>query len=72
MILHKNDIITLKSLNIPGFICQRGFECLFQRMDGIYYLCNTYELKIQEHQILKIVDSFTGETIYQHKAEDAL
>lgn len=69
--IYKNDIIVLKSINVDGFVCQRGHRVIFEKMDGYWYCC-TPGIKIQHHHIYQIIEPGTNMVTYQSKVEDGL
>ena len=72
----KGDKVILHATNVPGFLCQSGFECVFDSMVRDRYKCilsvqPASTIALQKRCIAKIFDQ-TGKLIYQHDRKDCL
>jgi hypothetical protein len=79
-----NDLVYLKSLNIPGFVCGKGYKCLFDKLadngsivckligDPSIYNDKIPTITVKQNHILSIYDHITQAPVYLHDPADGL
>lgn len=80
MILDQGDVIIVKALNNPGFVCGIGTILFFNRNINDYtYECSLTTnfnekrfVTIKHHQIINIYSKLNGTELYRHDRSDAL
>jgi len=73
----KGDRVVLHATNIPGFLCQSGFECVFDSMVRNRFKCllpvqPATTIIIHRRHIAAIYSKATGALIYKHDKKDCL
>jgi hypothetical protein len=82
--IKKGDSVYLKTLNIPGFVCNKGYKCIFDHFEADDVLICTLlgspsiygdkipTIKVKPNHVLSIYDQNTQEPIYLHNISDGL
>jgi hypothetical protein len=82
--IKKGDSVYLKTLNLPGFVCGKGYKCLFDHFEADdvlictlignpnIYNDNVPMIKVKPHHVLSIYDKDTQAPIYLHNISDGL
>ena len=82
--IKKGDSVYLKTLNIPGFVCSKGYKCIFDHFehddtlvcsligDPKIYNDKIPIIRVKPHHVLSIYDQVTEAPIYLHNISDGL